>query len=70
MVNGFVGFDTSIWIPAQTTSDEINKGFIFTFQCLLERSGTWTSAFALRRYRQPWFAKRIEEELFAGALLY
>lgn len=47
VVNGFVGLEPAFGVPPEASSDEVEEGFVFAFQGLLERFRAGTSTFAL-----------------------
>lgn len=69
MVDGFIRLKTTIRVPAETSTNEVEESFILAFECLLKGLGAWSPAFALGRDCDPWFAQRIKEQLLPGGLL-
>jgi hypothetical protein len=60
-MHSFIGFESAIWIPTQTSGDKVQKGFIVALQRLLKSLGTWSSSASLAAYCHPGFAHRIKK---------
>lgn len=69
MVDGVVGLQTAIWVPAEAACNEVDEGFIFRLQRLLQRFAARAPSPALAADSDPGLANRIKEQLFASALL-
>ena len=65
-MDGFVGLEPAFGVPAEASCDEVEEGFVFAFQGLLERFGAGASSFTLRRHCEAGFAQGVEEEFLAS----
>lgn len=68
MVHSFVGLHSLVRIPAETSSDEVEEGFVIAFESLTKRLARWLPSSSLGGDKGAGLVERIEKELFAGRL--
>lgn len=70
MIHGVLRLHPSIWVPPETTRDEIQEGFVLRFQCLSKCLRARSAPSALATNSDPGLADRVEEKLLPRATIH